>query len=359
MHGPGAATATAGRCPHALVEVWQANAAGRYRHVGDSWPAPLDPHFDGRRPGAHRRAGPLPSSPPSSPAPTRGATTTTPGGRRTSTSRCSAGPSPSGWSPRCTSRTTRCSARTRSSARPGAGRGSGWSAGSRSSDTVPAWALAYECDIVLRGRRRDAVRDRRRRGRGMSVSGADARRRRVGPVPGDRAALAGRPVRRGPRARPGAVWLRGRVLDGAGAAGARRAGRDLAGRPRRAASTTPTTRAAPCRRRPGFRGFGRSETVDGEYAVLHRQAGPGARTATAGCRRRTSTCRCSPAACSTGSSPGSTSPTRPRPTPRTRCCAALPDDRRAARCSREPTDGRLPARHRACRATRETVFFAV
>jgi len=33
--------------PDTLVEIWQANAAGRYRHVGDSWPAPLDPHFDG------------------------------------------------------------------------------------------------------------------------------------------------------------------------------------------------------------------------------------------------------------------------------------------------------------------------
>ncbi|MDP9430195.1 MAG: protocatechuate 3,4-dioxygenase subunit beta [Actinomycetota bacterium] len=33
--------------PHALVEIWQANAAGRYRHVVDNWPAPLDPHFDG------------------------------------------------------------------------------------------------------------------------------------------------------------------------------------------------------------------------------------------------------------------------------------------------------------------------
>lgn len=33
--------------PHTLVEVWQANAAGRYRHVGDQWPAPLDPNFTG------------------------------------------------------------------------------------------------------------------------------------------------------------------------------------------------------------------------------------------------------------------------------------------------------------------------
>jgi protocatechuate 3,4-dioxygenase beta subunit len=30
-----------------LVEVWQANAAGRYRHDGDRHPAPLDPNFHG------------------------------------------------------------------------------------------------------------------------------------------------------------------------------------------------------------------------------------------------------------------------------------------------------------------------
>jgi protocatechuate 3,4-dioxygenase beta subunit len=30
-----------------LVEVWQANAAGRYRHVWDDWPAELDPNFSG------------------------------------------------------------------------------------------------------------------------------------------------------------------------------------------------------------------------------------------------------------------------------------------------------------------------
>jgi len=33
--------------PDTLVEVWQANAGGRYRHVVDQWPAPLDPNFDG------------------------------------------------------------------------------------------------------------------------------------------------------------------------------------------------------------------------------------------------------------------------------------------------------------------------
>jgi protocatechuate 3,4-dioxygenase, beta subunit len=30
-----------------LIEIWQANAAGRYRHRVDRWPAPLDPNFSG------------------------------------------------------------------------------------------------------------------------------------------------------------------------------------------------------------------------------------------------------------------------------------------------------------------------
>lgn len=33
--------------PDALLEIWQANAAGRYRHDADSHPAPLDPNFSG------------------------------------------------------------------------------------------------------------------------------------------------------------------------------------------------------------------------------------------------------------------------------------------------------------------------
>lgn len=33
--------------PEALIEVWQANAAGRYRHRNDQHPAPLDPNFTG------------------------------------------------------------------------------------------------------------------------------------------------------------------------------------------------------------------------------------------------------------------------------------------------------------------------
>ncbi|MCB1489441.1 MAG: protocatechuate 3,4-dioxygenase subunit beta, partial [Bauldia sp.] len=33
--------------PNTLVEVWQANAAGRYIHVKDQHPAPIDPNFSG------------------------------------------------------------------------------------------------------------------------------------------------------------------------------------------------------------------------------------------------------------------------------------------------------------------------
>lgn len=33
--------------PNALIEIWQANAAGRYMHKADQHPAPLDPNFYG------------------------------------------------------------------------------------------------------------------------------------------------------------------------------------------------------------------------------------------------------------------------------------------------------------------------
>ncbi|QBI53378.1 protocatechuate 3,4-dioxygenase subunit beta [Streptomonospora litoralis] len=33
--------------PRTLIEIWQANAGGRYRHTGDNWPCPLDPNFTG------------------------------------------------------------------------------------------------------------------------------------------------------------------------------------------------------------------------------------------------------------------------------------------------------------------------
>lgn len=33
--------------PHVMIEIWQANAGGRYDHPGDQHPAPLDPFFHG------------------------------------------------------------------------------------------------------------------------------------------------------------------------------------------------------------------------------------------------------------------------------------------------------------------------
>jgi len=33
--------------PHVCIDVWQANAAGKYRHPSDKNPAPLDPNFRG------------------------------------------------------------------------------------------------------------------------------------------------------------------------------------------------------------------------------------------------------------------------------------------------------------------------
>ena len=33
--------------PSSLIEIWQANSAGRYAHRNDRWPGPLDPNFTG------------------------------------------------------------------------------------------------------------------------------------------------------------------------------------------------------------------------------------------------------------------------------------------------------------------------
>ena len=78
----------------ALLEVWQANAAGRYRHQVDDHPAPLDPNFSGGGrclsdgEGRYRFITIKPGSYP-------WGTTRTPGVPRTSTSRSSGAPSPS------------------------------------------------------------------------------------------------------------------------------------------------------------------------------------------------------------------------------------------------------------------------
>ena len=46
--------------PDTLVEIWQANAGGRYRHRWDNWPSPIDPNFTGVGRCADRHAGLLP-----------------------------------------------------------------------------------------------------------------------------------------------------------------------------------------------------------------------------------------------------------------------------------------------------------
>ena len=74
----------------ALVEIWQANAAGRYRHEVDRHPAPLDPNFSGAGRVPHRRRRLLPLRHDQARRATRGGTTRTRGVRRTSTSRSSA-----------------------------------------------------------------------------------------------------------------------------------------------------------------------------------------------------------------------------------------------------------------------------
>ena len=43
----GCSTATAARCRTRWSRCGRPTPAGRYRHVVDNWPSPLDPHFDG------------------------------------------------------------------------------------------------------------------------------------------------------------------------------------------------------------------------------------------------------------------------------------------------------------------------
>ncbi len=201
----------------ALVEVWQANAGGRYRHEVDQHPAPLDPNFSG--------GGPLPAptttattgSSRSSRAPTRGATTRTRGGRRTSTSRSSAARSAQrlvtqmyfpgdplfAYDPIFNSvRDPKARALLVSRF--------------DLATTTPEWALAYRWDIVLgRGgtaRRRsrsrhDACRGRRRRRSGRSTRSGSAASRRTSSFRrrpgGDRAARRAARRRRRRRSRTG------------------------------------------------------------------------------------------------------------------------------------------------------------
>ena len=81
--------------PNVLIEFWQANAGGRYRHKKEGYLAALDPNFGGCGRAISAADGSYSASARSSPAPIPGRTASTTGGRRTSTSRCSAPASPS------------------------------------------------------------------------------------------------------------------------------------------------------------------------------------------------------------------------------------------------------------------------
>lgn len=48
LHVMGRVLTSSGRpVAHARIDIWQANAAGKYRHESDTNPAPLDPNFKG------------------------------------------------------------------------------------------------------------------------------------------------------------------------------------------------------------------------------------------------------------------------------------------------------------------------
>jgi len=81
--------------PNQLVEIWQANAAGRYIHQRDQHPAPLDPNFTGAGRTITGDDGGFTFTT-IKPGRTRGRTTSTPGAPPTSTSRSSAADSRSG-----------------------------------------------------------------------------------------------------------------------------------------------------------------------------------------------------------------------------------------------------------------------
>jgi protocatechuate 3,4-dioxygenase beta subunit len=89
---------------NSLVEVWQANAGGRYRHKKDQYIAPIDPNFGGCGRCSQMRTATT-SSARSSPAPTQcEAAAQQTGGLRTSTSHYPVMAGLSVSLPRCTSK---------------------------------------------------------------------------------------------------------------------------------------------------------------------------------------------------------------------------------------------------------------
>jgi protocatechuate 3,4-dioxygenase beta subunit len=191
--------------PHSLIEIWQANAAGRYAHDSDTWQAPIDPHFAGV-----------------------GRTVTGGHGRyRFTTVRPGADPwgnHHNAWRPAHIHFSLFGRAFTQRLVTqmylpddpmiaydpivlsvPHSSRGRLVSSFSMD-DTRPKWALAYTWEIVLRGAPTHSVR---------RVTRMTTRSQTVGPFLSIALPWADGPDVV-PGAAPGAFWLRGRVLDGSG-----------------------------------------------------------------------------------------------------------------------------------------------
>ena len=276
-----------------LVEVWQANAAGRYQHATDNHPAPLDPNFSGVgrcvtdsegryrfvtiKPGAYPwRNHPNAWRPAHIHFSLFGRAFT----QRLVTQMYFPGDPLFEYDPIFNS-IPDPKARQRLISRFDLNL------------TEPDWALGYEWDIVLRGSAGDRLRGAA--GSGLALTPSQT----VGPY-----LAIGLPWPDGPtvvpEGTPGAITITGRLLDGEGAPIPDGADRDVAGRPgrpvrasgrpaRRASGTAPRSAASAAARPPRT------------AATASSPSGPArcpARTAAG--RPRTWTCRCSPAACWTG-----------------------------------------------------------
>ena len=333
-----------------LVEIWQANAAGRYKHRWDRWPAPLDPNFSGRGTLRDRRRGPL------------------------SVHDDQAGPYPWGnhynaWRPAHIHFSLLGRAFTQRLVTQMYFPGDPFFPYDPIFNSVRDREARAADDLELLD-----PRDRAELGPGVRVGHLPPRTR------GDAVRGGALIFETTPSQTVGPYFAIGLPLDVGpfavpdGTPGAVRISRH--GLRRRRRCRFPTSCSRPGRPTPtgkfadmydyggaseleGFRGFARYGLRGWRRDVRHpdREARARCPVSTAPRRRPTSTCRCSPAACSTAASPGSTSPTSRRRTPADPVLARVPVERRATLLA-EPHDAgyRFDIR---LQGPDETVFFAV